>query len=91
MKKGGNPTETVGNALEAECYSEASSAAFISLFLISITSLYIERETGIEPATSRVENHSPSHRNGCFARHGFNAVAETTQFSDHFSGTALCL
>ena len=32
-------TETVGNALEAECYSEASSAAFISLFLISITSL----------------------------------------------------
>jgi hypothetical protein len=32
-----------------ECYSEASSAAFISLFLISITSLYIERETGIEP------------------------------------------
>jgi len=32
-------TETVGNALEAECYSEASSAAFISLFPISITSL----------------------------------------------------
>ena len=32
-------TETVGNALEAECYSEASTAAFISLFLISITSL----------------------------------------------------
>ena len=31
--------ETVGNALEAECYSEASSAAFISSFLISITSL----------------------------------------------------
>src|SRR5262249_50578934 len=31
--------ETIGNALEAECYSEASSAAFISLFLISITSL----------------------------------------------------
>src|SRR5262245_48972121 len=43
------------NALEAECYSEASSAAFISLFLISITALYIERETGIEPATYRVE------------------------------------
>jgi len=39
MKKGGNPTETVGNALEAECYSEASSDAVISLFLISITSL----------------------------------------------------
>jgi hypothetical protein len=32
-------TETVGNALEAECYSKASSAAFISLFPISITSL----------------------------------------------------
>jgi hypothetical protein len=32
-------SETVGNALEAECYSEASSAAFISLFPISITSL----------------------------------------------------
>ena len=44
--------ETVGNPLEAECYSKAPSAAFISLFLISITSLYIERETGIEPATS---------------------------------------
>jgi hypothetical protein len=48
--------ETIGNALEAECYSEASSAAFISLFLISITSLYIERETGIEPATSSLGN-----------------------------------
>src|SRR5262244_1939011 len=45
-------TETVGNALEAESYSKASSATFISLFPISITSLYIERETGIEPATS---------------------------------------
>ena len=32
-------TETIGNALEAECYSEASSAAFISSFPISITSL----------------------------------------------------
>src|SRR5262245_62010778 len=32
-------TETVANALEAECYSKASSAAFISSFLISITSL----------------------------------------------------
>ena len=32
-------TETAGNALEAECYSKASSAAFICLFLISITSL----------------------------------------------------
>ena len=31
--------ETIGNALEAECYSEASSAAFFCLFLISITSL----------------------------------------------------
>ncbi len=31
--------ETVGNALEAESYSKASSAAFICLFLISITSL----------------------------------------------------
>jgi hypothetical protein len=40
-----------------ECYSEASSAAFISLFLISITSLkYIERETGIEPATYSLGN-----------------------------------
>ena len=45
-------TETVGNALEAECYSKASIAAFISLFPISITSLFRERETGIEPATS---------------------------------------
>ena len=52
VKKGVKATETVGNALEAECYSAASSAAFISLFPISITSLYIERETGIEPATS---------------------------------------
>jgi hypothetical protein len=33
-------TETVGNALEAECYSTASSVALISLFLISITSIY---------------------------------------------------
>jgi hypothetical protein len=33
-------TETVGNALEAECYSKASSVALISLFLISITSIY---------------------------------------------------
>src|SRR5262245_2238988 len=32
-------TETFGNALEAECYSEASSDALISLFLISITSM----------------------------------------------------
>jgi hypothetical protein len=39
-----------------ECYSEASSAAFISLFLISITSLNIERETGIEPATYSLGN-----------------------------------
>ena len=34
----------------------ASSAAFISLFLIGITSSYIERETGIEPATSSLGN-----------------------------------
>jgi hypothetical protein len=46
---------------------------------------------GIEPATSRVENPAQSHRNACLARHGFNAIAETTQFSDHFTGTALCL
>ena len=52
VKKEVRATETVGNALEAESYSKASSTAFISLFLISITSLYIERETGIEPATS---------------------------------------
>jgi hypothetical protein len=44
--------ETIGNALEAECYSETSSATVISLCFISITSLYIGRETGIEPATS---------------------------------------
>jgi len=42
-------------------------------------------------ATSRVENPAQSQRNTRLARHGFNAVAETTQFSDHFSGTALCL
>ena len=40
-------TETVGNALEAECYSEASSAAFISLFLISITSLIYRAGDGL--------------------------------------------
>jgi hypothetical protein len=43
-------TKTDGNALEAECYSKPPSAA-LSLFPISITSLYIEWETGIEPAT----------------------------------------
>ena len=82
--------ETIGNAPEEECYSETSSATVISLCFISITSLYIERETGIEPATSRVENHSPSHRTARFARHGLNTVAETTQFSDHFGGTPFC-
>jgi hypothetical protein len=41
-------------APEAECYSEASSAAIMSLFFIGITSLYVKRETGIEPATSRL-------------------------------------
>ena len=39
VKKGVKATETLGNALEAESYSKASSAAFICLFLISITSL----------------------------------------------------
>src|SRR5215510_5254164 len=51
----------------------------------------IERETGIEPATSRVENLSPSQRNACLVRLGFNAVAETTQFSNHLSGPAFRL
>jgi hypothetical protein len=49
-------TETVGNAPEAECYSEASSAAFIFLFLMSITSLFIEREMGINPRRPAWEN-----------------------------------
>src|SRR5438132_10665188 len=40
---------------------------------------------------SRVENPAQSHRSARLAPHGFNPVAETTQFSDHFSGTALCL
>src|SRR5262245_48800561 len=45
----------------------------------------------IEPATSRVENLSPSQRNACLVRLGFNAVAKTTQFSNHLSGPALRL
>src|SRR5262245_17424045 len=51
----------------------------------------MERETGIEPATSRVENLSPSQRNTCLVRLGFNAVAKTTQFSNHLSGPTLRL
>src|SRR5262249_45673865 len=42
-------------------------------------------------ATSRVEKPAESLHNTRLAGHGFNAIAETTQFSDHFSGTALCL
>jgi hypothetical protein len=33
------PTESIGSAPEEECYSEASSAAIMSLFFIGITSL----------------------------------------------------
>src|SRR5690242_21182186 len=51
-------------------------------------SLILKRKTGIEPATSRVENPAQSLRNTRLAGHGFNVVAETTQFSDHFRGTA---
>ena len=46
---------------------------------------------GIESATSRVENLSPSQRNACLVSLGFNAVAKTTQFSNHLSGPPLRL
>jgi hypothetical protein len=44
-------------ALEAQCYSEASSAALNSLFFIGITSLIIERETGTAVVQSVVSSH----------------------------------
>jgi hypothetical protein len=66
-----DPTETVGNALEAECYSEASSAAFDSLFFISITSSINRAGDGIEPVKSRLGNLTSIENNG-------NSV------SDHF-------
>jgi hypothetical protein len=50
VKKGVNPNGNGWKCAGGGVLLE--DAAFISLFLISITSLYIERETGIEPATS---------------------------------------
>ena len=41
-----------------------------------------------EAPLARVENHAQSYRSSRLAR--FNAVAETTQLSDHFSGAAFC-
>ena len=43
---------------------------------------------GIEPATSRVENHAQSYGISRLAR--FDGVAETAQLSDHLSGAAFC-